>query len=500
MRFCVLEERAMGMIIRKARVNVEYQTPMPRIEILAPDYKAVTVELNSLKAAASGKYSSQALLSYSFSEGTDDLEGSFSFTVENENVDDKGTTLFDVIPRRSIIKIYEDEDIDNHYPAFVGIIRKRHFGVSMTSSGPKRSVFFSGKSVISCITEFMVSLDVKLQNVENPTAETKRLTDELNSVTSIKEFLKISWDYFKDVSERMAAGSLITNRKLLDIIANNELIGEDFIKVTGKETAMKYPIATVFFNQSNNFIVDVWRNILPQPVYELFTRFEESEGKPKIIARQAPFGDPESGYQDWLDLDMYEISPTSLIGYDLDQSDEEVYTAYNAYIIGSPRDPSFYMNNASSSETMAKDTDKCALYGFKLLDISFLGYDRSKEDDKAKEETAKTLKNLSEKAKYWFSRLDEMYSGTITLITNFKKEKQENGALHSTNPRAGCRLKFLGGQFYITKTEHSWNYGGTPIIRLTVSRGMVYDEQTGEMKKEIPNIGKSYGELRGGNT
>jgi hypothetical protein len=36
-------------------------------------------------------------------------------------------------------------------------------------------------------------------------------------------------------------------------------------------------------------------------------------------------------------------------------------------------------------------------------------------------------------------------------------------------------VSFLGGQFYVEKSVHSWNYGGTPLNILTVSRGMVYD-------------------------
>jgi hypothetical protein len=315
--------------------------------------------------------------------------------------------------------------------------------------------------------------------------------------------MKKTWEHFKEVSNTISenAGAEISNGKILDdIIDNEEIIGADFIRIAGKDAKIQYPIGTPFYNQSNNYITDVWRNILPSPVYEIFTRFEELEGKPKIIARQVPFGDPASGYQDWLDLDMYEISPTSLIGYDLDQSDEEVSTVFNSYVMGSPRSKEFYMAQKEADETIQYDAAKCATYGYKLLTASFLGYDRSITEETTKEEIAEFLTTLNKKLKYWFSRLDEMYSGTITLITNFKKEKQEGGALRSTNPKAGCRLNFLGGQFYITKAEHSWNYGGTPVTRLTVSRGMVYDEQTGEMKKEIPNIGKSYGELRGGNT
>jgi hypothetical protein len=185
----------MGTLIRKERGSVEYQTPSPRIEIILPPYDgSITVWLTPSDPGISSDRRhivSNNLLSYTFSEGVEDLEGGFSFAVENEKVVN-GKTLFDVIVPRSIIKIYEDESPDYHHPVFVGIVRKRHIGATMTASGPKRSVIFYGKSVISCITEFMVSLDVKLYDVQNATAETKKLTNELKSVTGIGEFMKIS--------------------------------------------------------------------------------------------------------------------------------------------------------------------------------------------------------------------------------------------------------------------------------------------------------------------
>jgi hypothetical protein len=79
-----------------------------------------------------------------------------------------------------------------------------------------------------------------------------------------------------------------------------------------------------------------------------------------------------------------------------------------------------------------------------------------------------------------------MYSGTITLITNFKDL--------SKNPKAGYRVSFLGGQFYVEKSVHSWNYGGTPLNILTVSRGMIYNDK-GKIREKISEIGKLYGEL-----
>jgi hypothetical protein len=196
---------------------------------------------------------------------------------------------------------------------------------------------------------------------------------------------------------------------------------------------------------------------------------------------------------------LYDIDPDSLTGYDLEQSDEDVYTAFNSYVVGSPKAQEFYQVTSEKVDTTIKiNHDKSAIYGFKLLSVSFMGFDLMKNEnaDERRNELTEAFLKLNQRIEYWFSRLDEMYSGTITLITGFKKKKDRNGKDLPGNPRAGCRVRFLGGQFYVEKSEHSWNYGMTPVNRLTVSRGMVYDPN-GRIKAEIPDIGKLYGELDG---
>jgi hypothetical protein len=481
--------------------EVKYQTPRPKVEIIPPNNDGSRIMLvpDLSGVSENGKsITSRNLLSYAFSEAVDDLEGSFSFSVENEMIkpaaNNDGKSLFDHIPLRSVVNIYED---DEGTPVFCGIIRKRHTGATMTANGVKKSAVFSGKSIISCITEFVVSLDVRIPNVSNATSKTKDLQEELgkNDMT-ITSFMKKTWEYFREVSDEVSRGSGITNGRLLQIIDN--YIGEDYIEVTGSETTLQYPVATMFYNQTANYITDVWRNILPKPAYELFTRFDEKKKKPVIIARQTPYGGPDNG-KDWLDLELYPINPVLLTGYDLEQSDEDVYTAFNSYIIGSPKSKEFYEAASYSVGTeMEINEDKSAIYGFRPLSVSFMGYDRMKNQDAAeqKNELNEALSKLDLKTKYWFSRLDEMYSGTIMLITSFKRKKDGNGNYSSENPRAGCRVSFLGGQFYVEKSEHSWNYGRTPVNRLTVSRGMVYDAN-GKIENEIPGIGKLYGERNG---
>ena len=458
--------------------GIEHQFPAPKIEIFTqgkpgnPDYSYTADPL-------AGPWSK--LLAYSFSESVEDLEGSFSFKVENEEIEKDGKTVFDLIPTRSIVKIYEG---DEKQAAFVGIIRRRRIDKAMTAEGMKRSVVFSGKSIISCITEYTLSLDVRIQGVADAMSKTKDLTGKLaQEGMTIKNFMKESWEHFKEVSE--VAG--ISTTGIADTI--NKFIGggsaDTFIEVTGKEE-LRYNIACTFYNAANNVIADVWRNILPKPVYEFFSRC--SDGEPKIVARQVPFN-PE----DWSKLDIYEISPISLTAYDFDRSDDEIYTAFASYIMGSAMSREFYMavNQTGNDSIVAYDAEKQKLYGFKPLEITFSGYDRQGNiDDEKKPDLTEALKELNKMAAYWYSRLDDMYSGSITICTDFNNPE--------TNPRAGCRAKFLGGEFYITKTEHTWTYGGTPTIKASLSRGMVYDGG-GEMRSGedgiLKTIGKQFREL-----
>ena len=472
------------MKIEKQWDGVEHQSPNPKIEIFTKG-NPKTPDITCLPDP---KAEWAKLLSYTFTESTEDLEGAFSFSVENEELKNKGKSAFDMIPVRSIVKIYEGNQEE---AAFIGIIRHRELGKAMTSQGIKRSIVFSGKSIISCIAEYTVSLDVRIQDVADNMSLNNELTDKLaEDGLTIQKFMKETWEHFKKVSE--GKKKVITTAGIADVIS--KFIGDDpdkFIKVTGKGQTLRYNVACIFYNAANNVIADVWRNILPDRVYEFFSRCEK--GEPKIIARQVPFGDPDNGYGDWSDLPLYVISPVSLTAYNLKQSDEEVYTAFASYIVGSAMERNFYMavSQTGDDSIVKHDDKKRGIYGFKPLELNFYGYDRQgNAKDEKKSDLTEALKELNKTAHYWYSRLDEMYSGSLTVITDFNEPKN--------NPKAGCRAGFIGGEFYINKTDHSWNYGGTPTINLTVSRGMVYDN-SGKMKDGedgvIKNVGSRFREL-----
>jgi hypothetical protein len=281
----------------------------------------------------------------------------------------------------------------------------------------------------------------------------------------------------------------MANTQIMETI--KKYMKDNFIDVTGSRQELQYNIAAVFYNAQNNYIADVWRNILPKETYEIFS-YCEKKGEPKIKVRMVPFGDPESNVNDWANLDIYIISPINLIAYDLEQNDENVYTYFASYIIGSPRERGFYLAAAQLTHPDARimfDPNKVGIYGFKPLEINYMGYDRSRVENVDENSTATAIQRLNKLAAYWYSRNEEMYSGSITLITDFVDP--------DTNPRVGCRAAFLGGEFYINKTENSWTYGSAPTIKLSVTRGLVYENGLIKNYPEgvIQDIGGNYKEL-----
>jgi hypothetical protein len=71
----------------------EHQTPAPKLEIFLTKNYSEKADISYTADISAGAYSK--LLGYTFSESVDDLEGAFSFTVENDDVGYDGKTVFD---------------------------------------------------------------------------------------------------------------------------------------------------------------------------------------------------------------------------------------------------------------------------------------------------------------------------------------------------------------------------------------------------------------------
>jgi hypothetical protein len=329
----------------------------------------------------------------------------------------------------------------------------------------------------------------KIMDVEySDIASTNFTTDLAGRRFTVKSFLNFTVEKYSELSlnEKVIANTGVM--KTIKLFTGGQ---GDFFEVNEHDAEFKYDIARALFIQGQNSLTDIWRSILPEPVYELFSR-ADAGGLPKIVAREAPF---DSG--DWENLLVYELSPAELIGYDLSQNDEEVYTVFNSYVEGSVMDHSFYsiisQYTDDGDDTVKYNREKLDIYGYRPLEVTFRGYNHEENEKKTAPDIKTVFARLNERIQGWYSRLDDMLSGQITMVTDFNADKRSEVYGRSKRPRAGERLYFLGGQFYITGSQHSWSYGGTPQTVLTVSRGMKYN--MGKQQGRIMNMGKSLIEL-----
>lgn len=460
-------------------MTVIYKAPSPKIEVYSPiDY--------SLLLTLSPEGDFPYLLSYSFTESIQDMVGSFNFSIAGGN-----NSLFDTLKPLHIIKIYEGLT----KPSFVGVITHKNISTSMTDKGVKRSISFSGKSVTSFIAEFQLILDLKLLSAGRKVLHAQTVQEdfilglnELQSATPLKigDFLRKTWELYlkytgigKPSSNTPVHGKAGgANIAVYNII--NAFMNSSFFEV-GNAEEIPLPIANTFFNQDINTIIQIWQCILAPPVYEMFSRVNV-DGMPKVVVRETPFDSSV-----WKTLNITTIKASELIDYSLNLSNEEVYTTYLAYLEGSQLDANQYIViNAADAKTknesiFAIDDQKFEMYGLRMCQVNFRGYSKVEDDDTIIATMAKYSKRLKE----WFSHLDEMYVGSITIVNRFDGKDKV---------RIGERVKFLGGEFYVRNATHSFSYGQAPTISLQVIRGAKYTKE-GVFSGVLENVGTTRVEL-----
>lgn len=473
-------------------MDYEWQAPNPKIEIFSYKKPESPVLVLVPKENVSPGFCN-GLISYSFSESTSSIEGGFTFTIQ-EDPDGSGYTAYDRIRNMFVVKIYEGSD---RTPSFVGVIHKKRVGKNLTDKGVRNTTSFSGESIAGLFTRFQIAMNIRIMSVKDADAANTNLTQKLSGMTlNPKSFLENTWEDYTAMTISGLEGEVaLSNTKVVEIIAN--FMGSDFLETSATDADFAYPIASAFYQQGVNIITGIWQSILPPPVYEIFSRVDKA-GKCKIVVRESPFDSDDLTLNDinfsakWTGLRLTEVEPVKLTSFDLELSDEEVYTAYYSYLEGSVLSSESYVTlsqlSKSGEQTVCIDSEKLAVYGYRPLEVNFRGYARVGTDSTRNNDVLKAFSALNLRLKEWYGNIDKMHAGSITLTTDFMKPEK--------NPRAGERLGFIGGQFYIKSTDHSWAYGGTPTIACTVNRGAKYSK-SGVFVGEIENAGKTLIELEG---
>jgi hypothetical protein len=460
--------RIPGVKVKITRPNWENDTGLEEFVIVTFEPWPCTMEEKSKAAeiwkTPQGDYGahSDGMLSYSYSESRQSVDSPFTLSLTPEE-DMNGLTWLDKIATFDLVYIEEFGQV-----RYCGIVHRVRYNSRM-GEGPERTIMVEGNGFGELLKVFRLVLDVKLF-IGNP-SELENIKAKSEFITlggkSLKDAILFYYNNFKKiVAERNKKQSVL------------ELLIEDKIDLEVDENCRSFlPMSQSMYQAGSNTLWDIIRKIVPEPLCELFGYWNTKEQKYIIAARQNPFRE-----SDWRNLPSYKINPVTLKEYHVGYDDSDVSTVF--YGIA----PSFgYTNNMALTldeirESLKVDEEKWKKYGYRPMfaELSFL-----KRDGIDANEVKKALFDIGELLCGWYSDNDKFLSGVISLIS-YEDEKIKY-------PVIGCRLEFLGGEFYIDEIQRRWTYGASPTTEIKVTRGGVY--KSGKYSGPIKTLGHRMNEF-----
>ena len=252
---------------------------------------------------------SDALLSYSYTESRRSVDAPFTLSLTPEE-DLNGLTWIDKIATFDLVYIEEFGIV-----RYCGIVHRIRYSARMREEGPERTIMVEGNGFGELLKMFQLVMDVKLF-IGKP-AEIDDLISRSEFITeggkSLEDAIKWYYANFKKI-----AAERNNKRSVLDLLLEKYL---GFKIDKNCETFL--PICQSMYQTGVNTIWDIFRKIVPDPMYELFGNWDIEEKKYVITARQNPF----SG-SDWSKLPSYKINPTTLKEYNVGYDDSETYTVF----------------------------------------------------------------------------------------------------------------------------------------------------------------------------
>ncbi len=452
------------------------------VRIVRPDYSATSYTENPIlnfiprrepdMQPSSGGGDSDALVGYTYQESIGSPDNPFSLTLVPK-VDKNGLTFVDKIKPMDLVFIKEFGK-----ERYCGVVHQVRYSSRMTESGPSRSIIVSGSGLGSLLASFRLVMDYRLF-ISGPIADvvSKMLIEELSQKAGglLGDTLGIIYQNFIKLATTMPdTGTFQYGVKT---------VIDHFVDVSGgmsNNLKCRYELAVPFYQHGVNSVWDIWRSIIPAPIYELFGQWDDlsKTGSYSIIARQCPF-EPT----DWNSLPCVAIHPLPLLSYDVGFDDSETKTFFYGTIPGSEISSTDSLAISNFKTAHAFDETKWPKYGYRPMDVTLRYFNRSST-------ATSTLTILGEVAnlmKTWYAENDRFLSGTISLISIDDPD-------YMKYPKAGEKISFLGGQFYVERIARSWAYGNSPRQDLTITRGFRYDAN-GAQSGPILNLGKRLAEF-----
>ena len=451
--------------------------PNLRIVIIRPNYDALVYSPTRIVSFVPtqklyNENESNDLTSYNFNKSLHTHESNFTFSTTVRR-DGDNRTWFDKIHKMDLVFISEFGET-----RFCGLIKEKRYAAAISSDGkPSRSITFSGVSIGSLLSSFPLVLDQYLyQSTATAQAASKKLMGVLatlqeNENIHVAPILKEIYKAYFNLAQ--AVGGLGASQGMKGVI--DEFIVLDSAR--SSDVVARYPMSFSLYQVGENNIWDIASQFISPPINELFGEWNPDRNKYEIIFRQTPFE-----ATDWKNTISNILQPDIITKYDLGNSDSEVFTFYMGLLPGSGISRNKAMVYDSGFGKIAQiDSDKWKKYGYKPLIVDFRYFDRSKESTFG---AGNLMAKLSKMMKRWFENNNQFLSGSIELMT-IGKDLYES----ARDPKIGEKASFLGGEFYIEESTHSWNMSGPMLTNLKLTRGFQYNID-GSQKGPIDTIGK----------
>lgn len=461
-------------MVNNREFSVFSQSSKPHVKFFRLSGNGKNAKLMPVIDLGFGQYN-EHLNSYSFSRNVNSLYGEFEIQAKEDYA--RSINILDSVKPLDIVYFYENgKDV-----AFIGIVQTVSFGA--TAGAFNKSVIISGASIGILFEMLKISTDATSMAFFIKDSANKNVLDTLADVlqTNVKnggqgmsfeqafsavykEFISVLVD---EKNSRIAANGIY------DII--KACFGEpsEFIKVFGKLN-FNYQISKTLFSSDEVNIYSYFKDLLPEQAYEFYE--DVYDGKPVLIAREKPFDTA-----DWNKLkeNIVKLNPALVTDYTVSKSDKDVHTCFFAMAEGTNLSNDFYKIISATeqgSSCFESNLDKIKMYGYRPLIVNFIGYANAASDGKNEASyLIQTFQNLSKRLKEWYSRIDEMYSGDVTMVADHSSKAVKIGGLVEL-----CRTTF-----YVTGEKHSWSYGDSPTVNYTLERGGNYTEKGFNPVKDI---------------
>jgi hypothetical protein len=472
--------------------SVSYQSPRPEVKVYHPDKDKPYLEFDTLHRTV--------LQGYSFGTSINDEKGRFSLTFypDDERLQFREDAIFDQIHPMDIVEIYESQNhfiqkssiyhlgdsYDKVLPTFTGVIREKKFATQKTDNRVSRKIVVTGHSIAGLVHEFKISLDTTAFSLTKQTINSEVVRRELtnkfmtndNKPLEVGYVVKEIWKSFLNLSSENT--NKISTPKIAEYIG--KWIGNEDALFNVDDSVFHYPLAVIFNGESTQTFYDIISSLIPKPMYEVFPFTDRRSGKMRLKIREVPFDDGV-----WKKLIRTEIDAKLVKSFDVKQSDSEVYTVFYSYLRGSAlqedRAIRIAVQESAGVPEIKTNTEKYGKYGYRPLFITFNGYGIADGTEDTK--TGDRLKALNERLENWYSNKELMYSGSISMETDLSKYM----------PQAGEKISFLGGEFYVVDSEHTWNYGSAPETKISIDRGGDYSSAS---FSELMGIAKRYKQFK----